>query len=71
MADDAPKTMNPAALPIADAVRLLTKVGGRLVSEERLRADIEAGAPTNTDGTLNLVHYSAWLVKEMSGKAGS
>ena len=71
MADDAPKTMNPAALPIADAARLLSKVGGRLVSEERLRTDIEAGAPTNTDGTLNLVHYSAWLVKEMSGKAGS
>ena len=65
MADDAPKTMNPTALPIADAARLLTKVGGRLVSEEMLRADIDAGAPTNADGTLNLVHLAAWLVKEI------
>jgi len=30
-----------------------------------LQADIDAGAPTNADGTLNLVHYVAWLVKEM------
>jgi len=27
--------------------------------------DVLAGAPTNADGTLNLVHYAAWLVKEM------
>ena len=71
MADDAPKTMNPAALPIADTARLLTKVGGRLITEDTLRRDIDAGAPTNADGTLNLVHLAAWLVKEMSGKAGS
>jgi hypothetical protein len=30
-----------------------------------LRADIDAGAPANADGTINLVHYAAWLVKEM------
>lgn len=29
-----------------------------------VRADIEAGAPTNADGTLNLIHYAAWLAKE-------
>jgi hypothetical protein len=36
-----------------------------MVSEEALRADLEAGAPTNPDGTINLVHYAAWLAKEM------
>ncbi len=30
-----------------------------------LQADVAAGAPTNADGTFNLVHYAAWLVKEM------
>jgi hypothetical protein len=30
-----------------------------------LEADRDAGAPVNGDGTLNLVHYCAWLVKEM------
>jgi hypothetical protein len=28
-------------------------------------ADLEGGAPTHADGTVNLVHYAAWLVKEM------
>ena len=31
-----------------------------------LQADIDDGAPTNPDGTMNLVQYAAWLVKEMA-----
>jgi hypothetical protein len=57
--------MNPLALRLADAAKLLSRVGGTAVSEAMLRDDIAAGAPTNTDGTLNLVHYAAWLVQEM------
>ena len=68
MADDAPHSMNPNALTVADAAQLLTKAGSRLLTEATLRKDIDAGAPTNPDGTLNLVHYAAWLVKEMSGR---
>ena len=63
--------LNPAALGVADAARVLTRIGGKPVTEEMLRADIDAGAPTNANGTINLVHYAAWLVKEMSvGGAG-
>ncbi len=64
---DAPPAaaLNPAALSVADAARLLSRVGGRPVSEAVLRADLDAGAPANPDGTLNLVHYAAWLLKEM------
>ena len=58
--------LNPAALGVADAARVLTRIGGKPVTEEMLRADIEAGAPTNANGTINLVHYAAWLVKEMN-----
>lgn len=58
--------LNPAALPVPEAARLLTQVGGRTVTEEMLRRDIAHGAPTNADGTLNLVQYCAWLVKEMA-----
>jgi len=58
--------LNPGALPVADAARVLTRLGGKPVTEEMLRTDIDAGAPTNADGSLNLVHYAAWLVKEMS-----
>ena len=58
--------LNPAALPVADAARVLTRLGGTAVTEGMLNADIDAGAPTNADGTINLVHYAAWLVKEMT-----
>ncbi|MCW5775749.1 MAG: hypothetical protein KIS87_04805 [Phycisphaeraceae bacterium] len=60
--------LNPAAMPVADAARLLSRVGGQRVTEAQLIADIDAGAPTNPDGTINLVHYAAWLVKEMSSR---
>lgn len=58
--------LNPASLAIADAARVLTRLGGKPVTEAMLRADIDTGAPTNADGSLNLVHYAAWLVKETS-----
>ncbi len=62
--------LNPAALPVADTARVLTRLGGKPITEAMLHADIEAGAPTNTDGSINLVHYAAWLVKEMAGSGG-
>jgi hypothetical protein len=61
--------LNPTALALADAAKLLTKLGGQAVTEAMLHADIEAGAPTNANGTLNLVHYAAWLVKQMGRSA--
>jgi len=56
--------LSPTALPMADAARLLSAAGGQRVTVEMLEADIAAGAPTNPDGTLNLVSYAAWLVRE-------
>ena len=58
--------LNPTALTVANAARLLTRVGGQSVTVDMLQADIGAGAPTNADGTINLVHYAAWLVREMA-----
>ena len=55
------------ALTVAQAAKVLSAAGGRRITEEMLRADIDAGAPINDDGTLNLVHYTAWLVREVSG----
>jgi len=45
--------------------RILSAAGPKVVTVDMLQADIDAGAPTNADGTINLVHYVAWLVKEM------
>lgn len=61
--------LNPTALPIADAARLLSAVGGQRVSVEMIESDVAVGAPTNADGTINLVQYAAWLVREMSSSA--
>ena len=73
MADDGPemaKTLNPAALTVADAAKILTAAGGGAVTAEMIQADLDAGAPTNADGTLNLVHYTAWLAREVTSREG-
>lgn len=57
--------LNPQALRLDVLARILSASGGRQVSVENLEADIEDGAPTNPDGTINLVNYAAWLVGEM------
>lgn len=56
--------INPAALSLADLARVLTAAGGRAVDVARLEADVAADAPRNPDGTINLVHYAAWLVEQ-------
>ncbi|GIW80412.1 MAG: hypothetical protein KatS3mg105_2219 [Gemmatales bacterium] len=63
MGNATPGRLNPNALTLADAARLLAKAGGWKITKEMIEADIAAGAPTNADGTINLVHYAAWLVK--------
>ena len=57
--------LNPNALTISDAARLLTKVGGQPVTVEMLQRDLAAGAPANPDWTIHLVQYAAWLLQEM------
>ncbi len=51
------------ALPKADAVKVLQRAGSKKASEALLEEDIEAGAPVNPDGTVNLIHYAAWLAR--------
>ena len=66
MSSDSLNSISPTAIPLSAAALLLSKVGGRPITEAMLQADLAAGAPQNADGTLNLVRYAAWLVKETS-----
>jgi hypothetical protein len=66
--DNGKPALNPTSLTVADAARLLTRVGGQPITVEMLQADLAAGAPANADGTINLVHYAAWLVREMASR---
>lgn len=54
------------ALSVVTVVALLRKAGAQGLDEALVRADIAAGAPVNPDGTLNLVAYAAWLVRELT-----
>ena len=57
--------MNPQALRLEDLARILSVSGPKPVTVEMLQADIDDGAPQNRDGTMNLLHYVAWLVREL------
>ena len=61
MTDQMPRM---TALTPAQAAKILAAAGNRRITEAMVRADLEAGAPTNADGTVNLVHYAAWMARE-------
>ena len=52
--------VNPAALTVAQLARMLA------VPEETIRRHLAAGAPAGADGRVHLVHYAAWLNKELA-----
>ena len=56
--------LNPNALALPNATLLLSKACGQPIAEEMFQEDLASGAPANPDGTINLVHFGAWLVKE-------
>ena len=67
MAAETPKI---TALTPTQAAKILAAAGNRRITEAMVRADIDAGAPTNADGRVNLVHYAAWLAREAASGGG-
>jgi len=57
--------VDPTRLSIEQAGRLLSAAFRERIDVTKIQEDLDAGAPTNADGTINLVHYSAWQAKEM------
>jgi hypothetical protein len=62
------KTLDPAALSVEDAARLLTAASGRTVTVDMIQAAIDAGAPVAADGRMNLVELMAWLEKDLAAR---
>ncbi len=58
------ETINPAALSIAQLAKMLG------VPADTVREHVGAGAPTGPGGTVNLVHYAAWLNRQIAGTDG-
>lgn len=59
------------ALPPARLAEVLRRAGARHASQESIQADIDAGAPANEDGTVNLIEYVAWLAARMASQDDS
>jgi len=59
-----PQTLRPAALTAADVARLLG------VAEDVVQKHLAEGAPRAADGTMNLVHYAAWLNRRLKENDG-
>ena len=55
--------VNPLALSIEQAAKLLS------VPEATVREHVADGAPTATNGTINLIHYAAWLNRELKRRS--
>lgn len=53
--------IDPTRLTPDEVAKALSAAGGQKISADQVRADIARGAPTNADGTLHLIHYTAWL----------
>ena len=56
--------VNPAALTVEQLARMLA------VPAEKVRDHVAVGAPVAADGTINLVHYAAWLNREFGRRDG-
>lgn len=56
---------DPTRLTLEQAAKLLSAAYRERIDLEKIELDLQNGAPVNSDGTINLVHYSAWQAKEM------
>jgi len=57
--------VDPQRLSIEQAAKLLSAAAKLRIPVEQIRQELEKGAPKNGDGTINVVHYAAWQVKEL------
>lgn len=58
--------IDPNRLTIEQAAKLLSAAAKIRIPPEQIASDLENGAPRNPDGSISLVAYAAWLVKEMA-----
>lgn len=62
--EDKSKPFNPNRMTPEQLATLLSNRRKKRVELGHIQADIDAGAPTNADGTLSVVAYAAWLLQE-------
>jgi hypothetical protein len=63
-----PPVVNPMSLSVEEVSRMLSAAGGKRITPQQVQADLDAGAPVGPDGRINLVNYTAWLVREVQAR---
>lgn len=58
-----PSKAIPSALTVEQLAAILRAAGGSAATLEEIRLQLADGAPTNPDGTINFVHFIAYLAK--------
>ena len=58
--------IDPKALSIADAARILSSASGRTVTEEMLREAVRAGLPLKANDRIDIFTFAAWLNRELA-----
>lgn len=58
------KTTSLANITIEDLAKLLSVRYGVKFDASEIRDDVARGAPLNPDGTMHLIHYMAWMIRE-------
>jgi len=62
---DGNNQVDPTRLSVEQAAKLLSAAYRERIEPEKIRLDLQNGAPVNVDGTINLVNYASWQAKEM------
>ncbi len=58
--------INPSAMTAEQLAAVLRGGGaGGAATAEAIARHQATGAPANADGTVNLVHYTAWLIRQI------
>lgn len=59
------ESVDPARMTVEQAAKILSAAFRERIEIENIRTDIDEGAPTNDDGTINLMNYTAWQLREV------
>jgi len=55
--------LNILKLTQEEFLLVINKIEKDTLSKEKMNQDFRNGAPMNGDGTINLLNYTAWLIK--------
>jgi len=64
--DTQQKSLKITALSVAEIAKVLSSASGRQITEEQVSEIVEHGNLVKPDGTVSLIEYTAFLVRELA-----